>query len=82
MPYELEIMVEAMKHLRSLPAEDRKQTGYRLHCLQRDFTGDVTKLRGSKNEYRLRVGERRVLFELVGERISVYAIGNRKDIYK
>jgi len=42
----------------------------------------VAKLRGSRNEYRLRVGERRVLFELVGDRIVVYAVGDRKDIYK
>ena len=82
MPYELEIRAAPMKYLRSLPVEDRKQIGYRLHCLERDFTGDVTKLRGSKNEYRLRVGEQRVLFELVGEKISVYAIGDRKNIYK
>jgi len=25
--------------------------------LQQDFSGDVTKLRGSRNEYRLRVGD-------------------------
>lgn len=82
MPYELEIKGEPMKSLRSLPVEERKLIGYRLHCLQRDFSGDVTKLRGSRNEYRLRVGEWRVLFELVGDRIVVYAVGNRKDIYK
>ena len=82
MPYEMEIKAEPMKFLRSLPTGERKQIGYRLHCLQRDFSGDVTKLRGSRNEYRLRVGEWRVLFELVGDRIVVYAIGDRKDIYK
>jgi mRNA interferase RelE/StbE len=82
MAYELEIKVEPMKFLRSLPPEERRQIGFCLHCLQQNFSGDVTKLRGSKNEYRLRVGEKRVLFELVGEKIIVYAIGDRKDIYK
>jgi mRNA interferase RelE/StbE len=82
MPYELEIKIEPMKFLRSLPSDERKQIGYRLHCLQRDFSGDVAKLRGSRNEYRLRVGERRILFELAGDRIVVYSIGDRKDIYK
>jgi mRNA interferase RelE/StbE len=82
MPYELEIKAEPMKFLRSLPVNERKQTGYRPNCLQRDFSGDVTKLRGSRNEYRLRVGDWRVLFELVGDQIVVYAIGDRKDIYK
>lgn len=82
MPYELEIKIEPMKFLRALSAVERKQIGYRLHCLQQNFSGDVTKLRGSHHEYRLRVGEWRVLFELVGEKIIVYAIGDRKDIYK
>jgi len=82
MPYNLEIKSEPMKFLRALPADERRQIGYRLHCLQREFSGDVAKLRGSRNEYRLRVGERRALFELVGDRIVVYAVGDRKDIYK
>jgi len=37
---------------------------------------------GQKNEYRLRVGNYRVLFELEGKRIVVYTIGPRKDIYQ
>ena len=82
MPYELEIKTEPMKFLRSLPPDARRQIGHHLNCLQRDFSGDVSKLRGSRKEYRLRVGEWRVLFELVGDRVVVYAIGDRKDIYK
>ena len=82
MPYDIEIKLEAMAFLRSLPAEVRRDIGFRLHQLQQDFSGDVTKLRGSKNEYRLRVGNQRVLFQLVSSRIIVYAVGDRKDIYK
>ena len=40
------------------------------------------KLKGSKSEYRLRVGNYRVLFELVGDRIVVYTVGPRKSIYQ
>jgi mRNA-degrading endonuclease RelE of RelBE toxin-antitoxin system len=65
-----------------LPAGIRREIGYRLHLLQRDFSGDVKKLRGSKNEYRLRVGDHRVLFELIRKRIVVYTLGPRKDIYR
>ena len=42
----------------------------------------LKKLKGSKNEYRLRVGNYRVLFELEGKRIVVYTVGPRKDIYQ
>jgi len=80
--YEMEIKDEAKATLRALSKELRRQIGFRLHRLQQDFSGDVQKLRGSRNEYRLRVGEYRVLFELVGKRIVVYTLGPRKDIYR
>ena len=82
MEYELEIKDEAKAALRALPEDVRHQIGFRLHRLQQDLSGDVKKLRGSQNEYRLRVGNHRVLFELVGRRIVVYTLGPRKDIYQ
>ena len=82
MAYELEIKAEPLRLLKAMPPEERREIGSRLHCLQQDFSGDVKKLRGSNNEYRLRVGDQRVLFELVGNRIIVYSIGDRKHIYK
>ena len=82
MKYEIEIKDEAIAALRELSEQTRREIGYRLHLLQQDFSGDVKKLRGSKNEYRLRVGSHRVLFELDGNRIVVYKLGQRKDIYR
>jgi mRNA interferase RelE/StbE len=82
MAYEMEIKDEALAALRALPAGVRRQVGFRLHRLQQDFSGDVKKLTGSKNEYRLRVGAYRVLFELEGRRIVVYSVGSRKDVYQ
>ncbi len=82
MNYEMEIKDEARTALKKLPEEIRREIGYRLHLLQQGFYGDVKKLKGSRNEYRLRVGEYRVLFELVGRRIVVYTLGQRKDIYR
>jgi len=82
MKYEMEIKDEAKTALRSMRADDRRQIGFRLHLLQEDFAGNVKKLKGSKNEYRLRVGEYRVLYELIGRRIVDYTLGKRKDIYR
>jgi len=78
----MEIKDEAKARLKALPEDLRREIGYRLHLLQRDLSGDVKKLKGSKNEYRLRVGDHRVLFELIGKRIVVYTLGPRKDIYR
>jgi mRNA-degrading endonuclease RelE of RelBE toxin-antitoxin system len=58
MKYEIEIKDEARNALRKLPEDVRREIGYRLHLLLQDFSGDVTKLKGSRNEYRLRVGDR------------------------
>jgi mRNA interferase RelE/StbE len=82
MKYEIEIKEEAKAELRELPEDVRREIGYRLHLLQKEFSGDVKKLKGSRNEYRLRVGNYRVLFELVGKQIVVYTLGQRKDIYR
>ena len=82
MRYEMDIKDEAKALLRALPEGIRREIGFRLHLLQQSFAGDVKKLRGSRNEYRLRVGNYRVLFELEGNRIAVYTLGPRKDIYR
>jgi len=82
MAYEMEIKDEARAALRDLPENIRRQIGYRLHVLQQEFGGDVKKLKGSTNEYRLRVGDYRVLFEVEGKRIVIYTVGQRKDIYR
>jgi mRNA-degrading endonuclease RelE of RelBE toxin-antitoxin system len=59
----------------------RRQIGHGIDLLQRDLDGDVKKLKGYPHEYRLRVGNWRILFELIGSHITVYDVGDRKDIY-
>ncbi|MDR3119890.1 MAG: type II toxin-antitoxin system RelE/ParE family toxin [Clostridiales bacterium] len=44
--------------------------------------GDVKKLKGIDNGYRLRIGSVRVLFEKDGDKIHVVKIDNRGDFYK
>ena len=44
--------------------------------------GDVKKLKGIKNGYRLRIGDIRVLFEKDGNKVHVVKIDNRGDVYK
>jgi len=44
--------------------------------------GDVRKLKGIENGYRLRVGKVRILFEKQEEKIHIVKIDNRGDIYK
>lgn len=43
---------------------------------------DLQKKKGTTNDYRLRVGDFRVIFTLEGNTITIHKIGNRKNIYK
>ena len=44
------------------------------------FSKDVKRLVG-RNEYRLRVGDYRILFEILGNLIWIKKVGHRKNIY-
>ncbi len=81
MHYRLEIKDEAREQLRALPKEQRRSIGWRLDALQEDLAGDVKKLTGRTQEYRLRAGSFRVLFMLEGDLITVYGVKDRKEAY-
>ena len=60
--YALALSEEALEQLRALPKADRKRVGQRLPKLQDNLSGDVKKLAATGHNYRLRVGNFRVLF--------------------
>jgi mRNA interferase RelE/StbE len=80
--FQLLISEEALEQLRALPKDLRKRIGDRLSVLESNFSGDVKKLAGAENKYRLRVGNYRVLFRLVRNQIQVYAVKDRKEVYE
>ena len=82
MRYDVVLTDEVKAALRRLRIAIRREIGHKLFLLEDDLAGDVKKLRGSRNEYRLRVRDYRVLFDLEGKTITVYAVGRRKDIYR
>ncbi len=82
MRYEVEFLPAALEQLRAMPKEVRRLIGAKLDRAQHDLSGDIKKLKGFKNKYRLRAGNYRVLFELEGDHIVVYDLGDRKDIYE
>jgi mRNA interferase RelE/StbE len=80
--FQLFISEEALEQLRALPKDLRKRLGERLTALEENFAGDIKKLSGAENKYRLRVGNHRVLFRLAGRQIQVYAVKDRKEAYE
>ncbi len=80
--FELFLSDEALEQLRALPKEMRRRIGERLTSLESGLQGDVKKLAGTTDRYRMRVGNHRVLFRLAGKQIQVYAVKDRKEAYE
>ena len=83
---------EALKYLERLSKPDIKRIALALRKLsQEPPEGDVSKMQGRHNEYRLRVGEWRILFKIEvhisdnntrQKSIVVYKIASRGQAYK
>jgi len=82
MKFRTELKPRAEKDLKSIPKSDIAKIAERLQALENDLQGDVKKLSNHSPEYRMRSGNYRVLFEVVGDCIIVYRILHRKDAYK
>ena len=83
MNYTVELKPKAIKDLRHLQKQDASRLTDALERLQTDLTGDVKKLTNFTPEYRLRIGQFRVLFEIENEtRIIVYRVVHRREAYR
>ena len=83
MNYTVDLKPRAIKDLKRLQKQDASRIADALERLQSDLTGDVKKLTNFTPEYRLRVGQFRVLFEIESEtRIIVYRVVHRREAYR
>jgi mRNA interferase RelE/StbE len=69
--YRLEIKEEALRQLRALAKEHRRNIGWRLDAYRTTLQAMLRSLRRATHEYRLRVGSFRILFTLEADLISV-----------
>jgi len=83
--YSVFLEKRALKQLEKLGVDVRSRIIEALHILRDEGFSrrlDIVKLRRYKNQYRLRIGDYRVLFELRPERtVVVYAVLPRKVAY-
>ena len=82
MTYEVVFKPRALKDLKALTVQESHRVVAKAEALKDDLAGDVKKLTGFTPEYRLRVGDYRVLFEVEGAQVVVYRVRHRKDAYK
>ncbi len=85
MAYRIVIEKKALKFLAAVPKRDYIKLQEHINELAEDpHTSGSIKLQGSKNIYRHRFGNYRILYTVENEQLIVYIIeiGNRKDIYQ
>ena len=82
MTYEIEFKPKSIKDGRKIPKPELENIVNKIELMKTDLHGDVKKLTNFTPEYRLRVGNYRVLFETESNKIIVYRIIHRKDAYK
>lgn len=82
MRYRVEIAARAHKDLRALDRGDARRVLGKLILLEDDLGGDVTRLTEFRPEYRLRVGDYRVLFDLEGDSVVVRRVLHRSKAYE
>ena len=75
---EIQYSKQALKFLKKQDVPTRKRIINAINLLP---AGDVKALQG-RNDYRLRVGDYRIIFDINGNILLIEAIGNRGQIYK
>ena len=82
MNFRIEFKPRAIKDLKALPADTVRRIVEKIEGLQNDLGGDVKRLTQHTPEYRLRVGDYRVLFEVEKRIIVIYRILHRREAYR
>lgn len=81
MAYQILSAKRARKDLRKLDPDVRQRIISGIERFAEHGHGDVKHLTDFTPEYRLRIGDYRVLFEREGDTITVYRIKHRRDAY-
>ena len=80
-----EFKVKAAKEIEKLPLQIRKRILKKLkfYSSQENSLRFAEKLREQKfGEYRFRIGDYRILFDVENRKITILKVGHRKDIYR
>jgi len=83
--FTFEFKVKAAKELEKLPLQIRKRILKKLkfYSLQKNPLKFAEKLKDQRfGEYRFRIGDYRILFDIKNQKIIILKVGHRKDIYK
>lgn len=77
----IEFKPRAVKDLDALDRPVARRILEKIRGLESGPSGDVKRLTNFTPEYRLRVGDYRVLFEIEGDRVIIYRVRHRSRAY-
>ncbi len=79
MKYEIEIRKRAEKDLSAIPKSDAQKIANAIFALEDGLVGDIKKLTNFSPEYRLRIGDWRILFEVSKTTVTIFRILHRRE---
>ena len=85
MKYKIEVLRSAAKALKNIPKSDRDRIIKKIDGLgENPPTTNTTKMKGNNPFYKIRVGNYRIVYEIINEilLILIVKVGHRKDIYR
>jgi mRNA interferase RelE/StbE len=82
MKYAIHIKPRAVKDIKGLPPQIQRRIIKRIEEMSNNLKGDIKRLTEVTPEYRLRIGDYRVLFEIEEEAIIIYRIRHRREAYR
>ena len=82
MQYRVELKPRAIKDLKRLTKSEARKIIKKVMILEKGLIGDIKRLTNFTPEYRMRIGDYRVLFEVEKEKIIIYRIKHRKEAYR
>jgi mRNA interferase RelE/StbE len=82
--YQVRVIPSAEKEMDKLPALIHTRLSRRILSLEDNPRPRGTKKLGGREEYRLRVGDYRVLYTIDDENgvITVFGVGHRREVYR
>ena len=80
--YRIEFATSALEDLRSVPKREADQILRKVQRLEAGLHGNIKRLQNADVGFRLRMGDYRVLFDVIGDKILVQKVGNRKNVYE
>ena len=79
MKYDVQFKPGAVRDIEGLPSHIRARVLARIEEMSIDLKGELKRLTNFTPEYRLRVRDYRVLFEIEGKMIIIYRIRHRRE---